>query len=172
MISATEIRKSRIEGSGVFARQDIACGTAMHRMGGREVSRLRCVAGIIAGTIRKDDPLSVSATTYLVLDEQSVAFNHSCNPNAVVNRDWDMVAIRDIARGEEITFDYSLTVPVSLLTRPWSMECKCGAPNCRKRLGTIASLNDAELQIYEAFRPLLPHVEEYLTALARKVVKA
>lgn len=172
MICAIEIRKSSIEGMGVFAKQDITRGTILHRMGGREVSRLRCVAGIIAGTIRKDDPLSVSANTYLVLDDNSVAFNHSCNPNAVVDRNWDMVAIRDIARGEEITFDYALTVPVSLLTRFWSMQCRCGAPNCRERIGTIATLSPAELDKYEPFRPLLPHVEKYLSTHVRELVKA
>lgn len=58
--------------------------------------------------------------------------NHSCAPNAAIRFDRPkvhLVALRDIAAGEEVTFDYA-----TLYVRPWSMECRCGAAVCR---GTI-----------------------------------
>lgn len=56
--------------------------------------------------------------------------NHCCDPNAGVR--WDsnkvvLVAVRDIAEGEEVTFDYSTVVE-----EPWRMRCSCEAPNCRR----------------------------------------
>jgi len=58
--------------------------------------------------------------------------NHSCAPNSEIqiNRPTiHLVALRDIALGEEVTFDYA-----TLYERPWSMKCSCGTPSCR---GTI-----------------------------------
>lgn len=62
--------------------------------------------------------------------------NHSCEPNtALIIPDrvetWvSYVAIRDIAAGEEITWDYSTT----MYGDDWEMECRCGSPNCRGRV--------------------------------------
>ncbi len=54
--------------------------------------------------------------------------NHSCDPNASFNASGMLVALRDIASGEEITYDYvAHPIPAS----PWSFECLCGASNCR-----------------------------------------
>lgn len=58
--------------------------------------------------------------------------NHSCSPNSEIQFDRprvQLVALRDIAPLEEITFDYS-----TLYAQPWSMQCRCGAAICR---GTI-----------------------------------
>lgn len=50
-----------------------------------------------------------------------VFVNHSCRPNAAV-RGQALVATRDIAPGEEITFDYTTTE--SELAEPF--HCRCG----------------------------------------------
>ena len=55
------------------------------------------------------------------------ATNHSCDPNASFDADGMLVALRDIAVDEEITYDYLLhPVPAS----PWSFRCQCGAAGC------------------------------------------
>lgn len=56
--------------------------------------------------------------------------NHSCSPNAGLKDDIQVIALRQISPGEEITFDYSTT----MLERDWELACRCGAPNCR---GTV-----------------------------------
>jgi len=56
--------------------------------------------------------------------------NHSCHPNCEVRierPDIHLVALRDIAAGEEITFDYAL-----IYEETWQMECRCGEPSCRR----------------------------------------
>jgi hypothetical protein len=142
------VKASPINGRGVFAEDDIRQGELIHRMGGRRVSLLRCIAEIATGHIRIDDPLSVRKYEYLVLDEFSILFNHCCQANAGLASEVDMVALRDIPRGEEITFDYSMTVRPSLYTAFWKMPCNCQAPLCRKEIGDVRSVPAQHLQKY------------------------
>ena len=54
--------------------------------------------------------------------------NHACDGNVGFNDKGDFVARREIAKGEELTYDYALAE-----SNPrFRMNCKCGAPNCRK----------------------------------------
>jgi len=56
--------------------------------------------------------------------------NHSCEPDCVAFVDGKTVglrAIRDIAPGEELTYDYS----TMMLTDPTRFVCACGAASCR-----------------------------------------
>ncbi|MFN0111514.1 MAG: SET domain-containing protein-lysine N-methyltransferase [Blastocatellia bacterium] len=53
--------------------------------------------------------------------------NHSCDPNAGFGELGMLVALRDIAVDEELTFDY-LAHP--LPASPWNFECLCAANNC------------------------------------------
>jgi hypothetical protein len=42
-----------------------------------------------------------------------------------------VVAMRDIAKGEQITWDYEMTE----MNPTWRMRCRCGSPLCRKIIG-------------------------------------
>jgi len=55
--------------------------------------------------------------------------NHSCAPNCGVRGSVVVVARRDIAVGEELTFDYGTTD-----TDRWTLECGCAAAACRGRM--------------------------------------
>jgi hypothetical protein len=55
--------------------------------------------------------------------------NHSCEPNCGVRGSVVVVARRDIQPGEELTFDYGTTD-----TDRWTLECRCGARQCRGRI--------------------------------------
>ncbi|GAB1469926.1 hypothetical protein MASR2M66_08030 [Chloroflexota bacterium] len=55
------------------------------------------------------------------------ALNHSCDPNVILDTEhMEMVACRDIEKGEELYFFYPST--------EWQMDapfiCLCGSPNC------------------------------------------
>lgn len=67
--------------------------------------------------------------------------NHSCDPNAGLREDREMIALRPISIGEEICFDYSTSMSEKL----WTMDCQCGAPQCRGVVGDFHDL-PAELQ--------------------------
>lgn len=88
--------------------------------------------------------------------------NHSCAPNAglrFAETGVFLVAIRAIAAGEEICWDYSTTLRES----GWHMLCQCRAPECRRVIGDFASL-DAERQAWFRARdlvaPYLRHANE------------
>lgn len=56
--------------------------------------------------------------------------NHSCNPNCLVRGERELVSLRSIRKGEELTFDYSTNVG-------WGgfvMECECRSGNCRRTI--------------------------------------
>ena len=56
---------------------------------------------------------------------------HSCAPNCRISFEaMAMVALRDIAAGEAIAFDYATTE--SAITQ--AFDCLCGAPGCRGRI--------------------------------------
>lgn len=95
------------------------------------------------------------------LVDQTRWFNHSCDPNTEVLSRWDAerstvvawwVALRDIAPGEEITYDYAFVADVA-------EPCACGAPTCR---GLIVDPDPAELA----------RLPEHLRALLRPAVRA
>lgn len=54
-------------------------------------------------------------------------FNHSCAPNAGIKGHLIIAAMRDIAAGEEITYDYCMTDA----DFDYSFKCRCGATGCR-----------------------------------------
>jgi len=53
--------------------------------------------------------------------------NHSCEPNCVVSGR-SIVTQKQVARGEELTFDYSSDVDWA----GFRMKCACSSPRCRK----------------------------------------
>src|SRR5262245_12789132 len=62
--------------------------------------------------------------------------NHSCAPNiGFLHGTLTQYALRDIAAGEELLWDYS----TSMNEAGWSVPCGCGAATCR---GSIQSFRD------------------------------
>jgi uncharacterized protein len=109
-------------GRGLFASQPIAAGVEILRFTGPVLSLNEVRARGQAAA----NALQVGIDRYLYLDEPGRLVNHSCSPNAAVVNDTTLVAIRGIAAGEEIRFDYSTTI-----SDGWTMPCRCGAPDCR-----------------------------------------
>lgn len=72
-----------------------------------------------------DGFFSVPNLNYLPI---SWCSNHSCDPNMGFNKKGDMVLIKDVKAGEELTQDYAFAI-----TDPkYKMRCLCGSKNCRK----------------------------------------
>lgn len=62
--------------------------------------------------------------------------NHSCDPNCGIKRLFDIVAMRNIETGEQITWDYEMTEK----NPHWRMRCKCGSDLCRKVIGNYKNM--------------------------------
>ena len=67
---------------------------------------------------------------YILWDENPVNWapqNHSCSANTGYEG-LNVVAQKDIAKGEELTLDYAFFLDDNI--QPFA--CQCGSPNCRK----------------------------------------
>ncbi len=85
---------------------------------------------------QQDNLLQIGKDLFLdISKEKTIFINHSCNPNcylkAIVNSAF-LIALRPILKGEELTFDYSLTSTDTPET--WSMKCNCHKYQCRKQI--------------------------------------
>lgn len=67
------------------------------------------------------------AETFIYTLDDDGYMNHSCNPNTWWQDDETLIARRDIAAGEEVTYDYASTE----ISVPYRMDCRCKSPNCR-----------------------------------------
>ncbi len=140
-----QVRRSGVHGKGVFALQDLAEGETL----------IEYVGEIISWDEAQDrhphDPNDPNHTFYFHVNEDRVIdalhggnssrwINHSCNPNCEADEDNDRIfikAIRNIAAGEELNYDYGLIIDEPY-TKKLKAEypCWCGSANCR---GTLLS---------------------------------
>lgn len=75
--------------------------------------------------------------------------NHSCEPNAGFRGQIALVSMRDIAAGEEITYDYAMT-DVEEVDEDWEpMLCLCGSKTCRK---TVTGSDWKKTELQERYR--------------------
>lgn len=126
----TEVRSSPIEGRGLFAVAPITQGEIVCVKGGSIFGRetLKTVAGELGpAEIQIADDLFIGPLRSEDRDGAMIFSNHSCEPNLGVEGQIVFVALRDIAAGEELTHDWATTDDDS-----YEMECRCGAPACRK----------------------------------------
>ena len=133
------IRESIIEGKGAFAIKPIKKGELICYMNGEEISVSELKRRYEKGEERLSDPLQAEEEMYIDLYEPYIYINHSCDPNAAVVKFNELISVRDIKVGQEITYDYSLTEWSNEESwqdyNDWFIECKCGSPSCRKRIG-------------------------------------
>jgi hypothetical protein len=122
-------------GLGVFARRPIRAGEIILAFGGPVID--------FAETKRRGPwecmPLQFGPNQYFDTQPPGIFVNHSCDPNAGVCRDRDLVALRDIGKDEEIRFDYSTTME----EHSYTMQCLCGATECRKLVEDFSALPEA-----------------------------
>jgi hypothetical protein len=118
-----EIRQTATMGRGVFATMPIARGAKL----------VEC-QGWLASTPELDDAwhaMQVGPDLWLCSAGENLddCINHSCEPNAgFVTGEPILYALRDIKFGEQIAWDYSTSIAES----GWTLECLCGAANCRR----------------------------------------
>ena len=119
-------------GAGLFATRPIRAGEIILPLRGARYGR----DDPIHDSERGANLLQTGYRTYVLLEPPAVYANHSCDPNAGVVDSRRLVALRDIAAGREIRFDYSTTMDENF----WTMRCRCGAPGCRGTIGDFKGL--------------------------------
>ena len=136
-----EARPAGEKGWGAFAVEPIAAGETVTAFGGwvMPMSVLETLSHD-----RQSRSIQVDADLYLVsaeTPEPGDMLNHSCEPNCGLSGQLLLVAMRDIAPGEELSFDYAMCDASDYD----EFRCLCGQPTCRE-IVTGADWRDPELQ--------------------------
>ena len=134
LLPSVEVRRSTIEGRGLFATEPVAAGSVVGRLGGRLVDGAELRALLAAAELSASyvDTITVLPDLHLVLPgRHPIGYgNHSCDPTLWHVDAYTLAARRDIAAGEEVTVDYATQTAEAGFT----MACHCGSALCR---GTV-----------------------------------
>lgn len=139
-----EVRDSPIHGRGVFARRMIRKGTRVMEYVGRILPEAEADALYGDGNEPDGIVLLFTLENGYVIDgavggNDARFINHSCDPNCETIQEGDRVfitALRTIRAGEELTYDYHLTVDPEADAEEERARyaCRCGVPSCRGTL--------------------------------------
>ncbi len=136
----TQVRESAIHGKGVYAIRPLKAGDTVLEYRGEIITWQEALDR------HPHDPSQPNHTFYFHLDDGHVIdgkyqgnsakwINHSCDPNLEAEQDGDRVflkALRDIAVGEELFFDYGLIIDARMTAKlKKEYACWCGSPKCR-----------------------------------------
>lgn len=146
MLPSIVVRRSPIHGNGVFAARRLPAGQRLIQYRGQVVTHDEA-------DDRYDGSVESGHTFLFTLNDQYIVdanrrgndarwINHSCDPNCQATivedprgnpaRDRIFIeTIRPIARGEELTYDYGITLEIrhtARLKQLWA--CRCGKPTC------------------------------------------
>ena len=127
-----KIKKSNIDNRGLYANKNIKSGTKIIEYKGKIITKKK---------VEENSKYDNEKAIYLFnlnkkydLDgdfryNTARLINHSCNPNCEVSgvgfKIW-VYAIRDIKKGEELSYDYGFGYDEYYKDFP----CRCGAKNC------------------------------------------
>ncbi len=163
-----EIKETKSKGKGVFISRSIKKGEYLFHLD------LTLLQSYTLNEISQNPELSQVAehSDYIgngkyVIDLSPPSYiNHSCAPNCVVKMESisikNVIALRDIMEGEELTVDYTLTAVDQFDGKGfWVLNCKCGSENCRgKVVGDFFTLpKEYQRKFYKNLPPTI--IEQY-----------
>lgn len=138
-----QVKRSGVHGKGVFALRAIGAGEIIIEYTGELISWTEALRR------HPHDPQDPNHTFYFHIDDGRVIdakfggnasrwINHSCDPNCESDENDGRVFIkakRDLRPGEELFYDYRLTIDERLTPRlKREYACHCGSARCRGTL--------------------------------------
>ena len=140
-----EVRKAKF-GMGLYAKEPIKKNEVIARFDGKKYRLQSRWNNDLA-----DHCIEVGRNIWRDTKKEGIAryANHSCNPNCGIRNLIEIVAMRDIKSGEELTWDYEMTEDNE--THYWQMKCKCGAKNCRKIIGAYRNMPESVRKKYKGY---------------------
>ena len=135
-----QVRRSGVHGRGVFAEVAIAQGEIILEYAGEVIDWDEALRR------HPRDPSDPNHTFYFHLEDGRVIdggvrgnsarwINHACDPNCESEESDGRIfirALRDIAAGEELSFDYRLVIDARHTPKlKKAYACRCGSPKCR-----------------------------------------
>jgi SET domain-containing protein len=139
-----QVRRSGVHGRGVFALRPLAQGETIIEYTGEVISWKEALRR------HPHDPSDPNHTFYFHIDDGRVIdakvggnaarwINHACEPNCEADETDDgrvfIKALRAIAPGEELFYDYGLIIDEPYTPKlKKQFECRCGSPRCRRTM--------------------------------------
>jgi SET domain-containing protein len=135
-----QVRRSGVHGKGVYAQVGLRAGEIIIEYKGEVIPWSEALRR------HPHDPSDPNHTFYFHIDDDHVIdggvrgnaarwINHACAPNCETEDDNGRIfikALRDIAAGEELFFDYRLVIEERYTAKlKKAYACRCGAPDCR-----------------------------------------
>lgn len=125
------VRKSPIDGKGCFAAIFFPKGRWIAEYDGERITREEGLRRLLRQRKKRVSAIDPSWSIDGSVGGNGTEYiNHSCNPSCitlVVEGQINILALRDIFPGEEITVDYFDSVDFN------RRGCGCGSESCRKR---------------------------------------
>jgi uncharacterized protein len=143
----TEVRPSPIQGLGLFARHPIAKGEIVAVKGGHVLMRAQWTElepSLGPAEIQLTEDLVIAPVSAEERAGSMLYSNHSCDPNIAIRGQIVLVAMRDIAPGEELTHDWATTDDGD-----YEMTCRCGSRRCR---GLVTGKDWMKPELQERYR--------------------
>lgn len=117
-----------------YDKEDLVMKLNGHKLTGAEIAKMPKEI--------QAEYLQIGTSLYLDMEKENESFiNHSCVPNcyikAIVNSAF-LVALIPIAKGDELTFDYSLTSTDK--PEEWQIQCNCHRFYCRGKISGFDSI--------------------------------
>jgi uncharacterized protein len=152
------LRRSPIQGRGVFARVDIPKGTRLIEYTGERISNAE------ADRRYEDELMGRHHTFLFILNSRTVIdaarggniakyINHSCAPNCIAWIEGQHIwidAARDIRQGEELAYDYEYDYDPAYTIEDLELyKCECGSRKCR---GTIVDVPKSKWHLVRELR--------------------
>lgn len=143
------VAQSGIHGKGMFARKPLKKGETVFIFKGKVFHKVNKGK---EDTYGNPNAIGIAKDMWISPRGNFQYINHSCNPNMGIKGTVTFVALRDIKKGEELTFDYSIIEE----DRDWVMKNgEKPGKGFRKEIGSIHTLP------LEAYRRYLPYVPTY-----------
>jgi len=166
-----EKRCSATQGCGVFATAGVKKGERVAIFGGKimlidDMYKMPAEMQHLPMQIEERFVLGPPGS----VPEDTEFFNHSCCPNSGFKGQIFLVAMRDIRAGEEVTFDYAMTVSESVGSdMVFKMDCTCGSPLCR---GTITEQDWMLPELQDRYRGYFsPYIQEKIERLNKNRIR-
>ena len=142
------IGKSKFHQKGLIATRNIQKGEKIFKIEGVKIKFF--INNETQATKAGWNWIGWGKNTWIDPISYGLFINHSCNPSAGIKNRIDVVAIKNIRRGEEVTFDYSLSEADIF----WHIQCNCRSSNCRKTIRSIQFLPEKIFKKDNKYIPL------------------
>lgn len=153
------LKRTNSKGKGLFASKNIKKGEVLFKI---DLSKQKSYTSEEIDKMPNNNHADyVGRGKYVISFHPYSYINHSCNPNIIVKHESiaksTFIAMKNIKKGEELTYDYGVNAMDQFGKTLWTINCKCKSKNCRKKIPGDFFKQPKEIQIkyYKYLPPII-----------------